>query len=239
MSANKPIPSRLAKKQQSKLAKQTVLIILLILGLIILFLFFILPNIVKVAFNVLDGDVITTSSDTIPPQTPILNAPVEATYSGTIKLSGFGEAKSEVVLVLNGEELEKKAIADDGTFELEATLTEGDNTITTYAIDEAKNESLSSKKYNIALDTEAPKIEIESPENNAQITLRKNQITEVKGTTEPNSKVYIGNRLSFVDSEGKFSGTYSLNEGENKILVKVIDKAENTSELELTVNFAY
>lgn len=239
MSATKPISSRIAKKQQKKLAQQTALIIFLILILILGFLFLILPNIVRVAFNVLDGDVITNSTDDIPPQTPILNAPVEATYSATIKLSGFGEAKSEVVLVLNGNEAEKQIIDDDGTFELETQLTEGENTIATYAIDKAKNESLSSKKYYITLDTQVPSIEIETPENNSRITLRKNQITTVKGTAEPNSKVYIENRLSFADSEGNFSGTYSLTEGDNKITVKAVDKAGNTSELELLVNFAY
>ena len=239
MPANKPVSSRLAKKQQKKLAQQTIIIIFIIFALILGFLFLVLPNIVRVAFNVLDGDVITNSSDNIPPQVPILNAPVEATHSGTINLSGFGEAKSEIILILNGEETETKTISDEGEFSFDATLTEGENTITTYAIDEAKNESLTSRKFNITLDTEVPTIEIETPENDSRITLRKNQITSVKGITEPNAKVYIGERLSFANSDGNFAGTYSLKEGENKISIRAIDKAGNQSELELTINFAY
>lgn len=239
MPSNKPVSSRLAKKQQKKLAQQTILIIFIIFALILGFLFLVLPNIVRVAFNVLDGDVITNSSDNIPPQVPILNAPVEATHSGSINLSGFGEAKSEVILVLNGEEAEKKIISDEGEFSFEAILTEGENTITTYAIDEAQNESLTSRKYKIILDTQAPTIEIETPENDSRITLRKNQITSVKGITEPNAKVYIGGRLSFANSEGNFAGTFSLKEGENKIQIRSVDKAGNQSELELTINFAY
>lgn len=239
MPVYKPVSSRLAKKQQKKLAQQTVLIIFIIFALILGFLFLVLPNIVRVAFNVLDGDVITNSSDNIPPQIPILNAPVEATHSGSINLSGFGEAKSEVILVLNGEEVEKKTISDEGEFSFDVTLTEGENTITTYAIDEAQNESFTSRKYNIILDTQSPTIEIETPENDSRITLRKNQITAVKGTTEPNAKVYIGGRLSFANSEGNFAGTYSLTEGDNKILIRSVDKAGNQSELELTINFAY
>jgi large repetitive protein len=239
MPTNKPISSRLAKKQQRKLAQQTALIIFLILALILGFLFLILPNIVRVAFNVLDGDVITNSSDDIPPQIPILDAPVEATYSGTIKLTGFGEAKSKIVLVLNGNESDEQTISDEGTFELSADLTEGENSLTTYAIDEAKNESLTSRKYAVTLDTETPTIEIEEPENESRITLRKNQITTVKGLTEPNAKVYIGGRLSFANSDGNFAGTYSLTEGDNKIPVRAVDKAGNELELELTINFAY
>ncbi|MDH5533857.1 MAG: hypothetical protein OEX81_05550 [Candidatus Pacebacteria bacterium] len=239
MPTNKPVSSRLAKKQQKKLAQQTALIIFVTIVLILGFLFLVLPNIVRVAFNVLDGDVITNSSDNIPPQVPILNAPVEATHSASIKISGFGEAKSEVILVLNGEEVEKKTISDEGEFSFETSLTEGENTITTYAIDESQNESLTSRKYNIILDTESPTIEIETPEDGSSITLRKNQITSVKGITEPNAKVYIGGRLSFANSEGNFAGTYSLIEGENKISIRSVDKAGNQSELELTVNFAY
>ncbi|NCN87464.1 MAG: hypothetical protein GW941_01060 [Candidatus Pacebacteria bacterium] len=239
MKTSKPISSRLAKKEHRKLAQQTAIIIFVILALILGFLFLILPNIVRVAFNVLDGDVITNSSDDIPPQVPILDAPVEATYSGTIKLTGYGEAKSEVILVLNGDEADKKIITDEGTFELDAELTEGENSITTYSVDEAKNESLTSKKYSITLDKELPTIQIEEPENESTITLRKNQITTIKGLTEPNARVFISGRLSVANSEGNFTGTYSLQEGENKILIKAIDKAGNESESELTVNFAY
>jgi bacillopeptidase F len=239
MQTNRPISSRLAKKQQRKLAQQTAVIIFVILTLILGFLFLILPNIVRVAFNVIDGDVITNSTDDIPPQVPILDAPVEATNSGTIKISGYGEAKSEVILVLNGEESDKKMISDEGTFELEAELTEGENSITTYSVDEAKNESLASRKYSIILDTENPTIEIEEPENESRITLRKNQVTTVRGTTEANARVFIGGRLSFANSEGNFAGTYSLEEGDNKIIIKAVDKAGNESEIELTVNFAY
>lgn len=239
MKNSKHISSRLAKKQQRKLAKQTAIIIFITLALIIGFLFLVLPNIVRVAFNVLDGDVITQATDDIPPQVPILDAPVEATYSGTIKITGYGEAESEIILVLNGNESDKQIISEQGTFELNAELTEGENSITTYSVDEAKNESLTSKKYSVVLDTENPTIEISEPENGSTITLRKNQITTIKGITEPNAKIFINGRLSYADSEGNFSGTYTLEEGENKVLVKAVDKAENESETELTLNFAY
>lgn len=231
--------SRLAKKQQRKMAQQTAIILFLILALILGFLFFILPNIVRVAFNVLDGDVVTENSDTIPPQIPILEAPVEATFSGTVKLKGYGEPKSTIKLVLNGEESDEQTVSDEGDFELTAELTEGENSITAYAIDEAENESLTSKKYTVILDTENPTIEIEEPVDGSRITLRKNRITTVKGVTEPNAKVFIGGRLSFANSEGSFAGTYSLQEGDNEIEIRAIDKAGNETTQKLTVNFAY
>lgn len=239
MTYEKPVTSRLAKKEQKKLITQTALMFGLVVVLILGFLFFVLPNIVRVAFNVLDSDPIAKSEDTIPPQVPILAAPVEATYSAQVNLSGYGEAKSEIILVLNGNEADKKTIADDGTFSFDVTLTEGENSLTTFSRDIAQNESALSKKYTVILDVTAPTIEIESPKDGDRITLRKNQITTIKGKTEPKARVFIDSRLVLADAEGNFQGSYNLQEGDNKIVIKATDAADNQTEKELTVNFAY
>lgn len=239
MTYEKPVTSRLAKKEQKKLITQTALMFGLVVVLILGFLFFVLPNIVRVAFNVLDSDPIAKSEDTIPPQVPILAAPVEATYSAQVNLSGYGEAKSEIILVLNGNEADKKNIADDGTFSFDVTLTEGENSLATFSRDAAQNESVLSKKYTVVLDVTAPTIEIESPKDGDRITLRKNQITTIKGKTEPKARVFIDSRLVLADAEGNFQGSYNLQEGDNKIVIKATDAAGNQTEKELTVNFAY
>lgn len=239
MSYEKPVTSRLAKKEQKKLITQTALMFGLVVFLILAFLFFVLPNIVRVAFNVLDSDPIAKSEDTIPPQVPILSAPVEATHSAQISLSGYGEAKSEVILVLNGNEADKKTIADDGTFSFDVTLTEGENSLATFSKDAAQNESVLSKKFTVIMDATAPTIEIESPKDGDRITLRKNQITTIKGKTEPKARVFIDSRLVLADAEGNFQGSYNLQEGDNKIIIKATDAAGNQSEKELVINFAY
>lgn len=239
MPNDKPVPSRLAKKEQKKLMTQTALTLSLVVVIILVFLFFVLPNIVRVAFNVLDADPIAKSEDILPPQVPILEAPVEATFSSQIKLSGYGEAKSEIILIVNGNEADKKMIAEDGTFSFDVNLTDGENTITTFSKDEAQNESSTSKKFVIILDTTTPTIEIESPQDGERITLRKNQITTIKGKTEPRAKVFIDSRLVLADQEGNFQGSYNLQEGDNKIIIRAIDLAGNQSESALLINFAY
>jgi len=239
MTYEKPVTSRLAKKEQKNLITQTALMFGLVVFLILAFLFFVLPNIVRIAFNVLDSDPIAKSEDTIPPQVPILSAPVEATYSAQVSLSGYGEAKSEIILVLNGNEADKKTIADDGTFSFDVTLTEGENSLATFSKDTAQNESVLSKKYTVVLDVTTPTIEIESPKDGDRITLRKNQITTIKGKTEPKARVFIDSRLVLADAEGNFQGSYNLQEGDNKIIIKATDAAGNQTEKELTVNFAY
>lgn len=239
MSYEKPVTSRLAKKEQRKLMTQTALTIGLVVIIILAFLFLVLPNIVRIAFNVLDSDPIAQSQDDLPPQVPILEAPVEATHTAQIKLNGFGEAQSEVVLVVNGNEAETKKIAEDGTFSFDVNLTDGENNISTFSRDEAKNESTSSKSYLVLLDSTAPTISVESPQDGERITLRKNQIATIKGVTEPKAKVFIESRLITADFEGKFQGSYNLQEGDNKIKIRAIDLAGNQGELELTVNFSY
>jgi uncharacterized protein YfaP (DUF2135 family) len=239
MKRRQPITPRLAKKEQKKLARQTALIFIFTLFLLGGFIFFVLPNVVRVAFNVLDSDPIAGLGDTVPPQIPILSAPVNATHSAEIKISGFGEAGSEVVLVLSGEEADKQQIDEEGKFEFMVELTEGENSIATYAIDEAKNESIASKSYSVLLDSEAPTLEIESPEAGSTITLRKNQLTTIKGKTESKAKVYVGGKLTFADFEGAFSTTYNLSEGENKIEIEARDSAGNMTKQELVVNFSY
>lgn len=239
MSYEKPVTSRLAKKEQRKLMTQTALTIGLIVIIILAFLFLVLPNIVRIAFNVLDSDPIVQSQDSLPPQVPILEAPVEATHTAQIKLSGFGEAKSDVVLVVNGNEAETKKITDDGTFSFDVNLTDGENNISAFSRDEAKNESTNSKSYTVLLDTTTPTIGVESPLDGERITLRKNQIVTIKGVTEPKARVFIDSRLVSADFEGKFQGTYNLQEGDNKIKIKAIDQAGNQGEIELTLNFSY
>lgn len=239
MSYQPSVPSRLAKKEQRKLVTQTAVTFALVVVLILAFLFLVLPNIVRVAFNVLDADPVAKSEDTIPPQVPILSAPPEATFSAQVVLSGYGEAKSEIILVLNGTNSETKTIGDDGTFSFNVTLTPGENTVTTFSRDEADNESSPSKKFVIVSDTEIPTITIESPKDGERITLRKNQIVTIKGLTEPRARVFLDSRLVLADSAGNFTGTYTLQEGDNKIKIRSIDPAGNQGEIELTLNFAY
>lgn len=239
MNRRQPLTPRLARKEQKRLARQTALIFIFTLLLVGGFVFFALPNVVRVAFNVLDSDPVSELEDIIPPQIPILSAPVTATHSAQIKISGFGEANSKVVLVLSGEEVDEQQIDEEGQFEFIVELTEGENSIATYAVDEAQNESIVSKRYFVLLDSQAPTLEIESPEADSTITLRKNQLTTIVGKTEPGAKVYVGGKLTFAGENGSFSTTYNLSEGENKIEIKAQDSAGNTTQQELVVNFAY
>lgn len=232
--------SRISRKQQQKMVRQTALIIVLAVSLLASFIFFIMPQFIRLADGLLNGSGgLIESQDEVPPQTPILSAPVAATNSAELPVSGVGEAKSQVVLVLNGERLEDVEINDKGEFKFTVPLTEGENALAVFGVDEAGNESVQTREYTVQLDTEAPGIEIESPTDGTEIELRKNQITTIKGFTEPKSKVFINDRLVYAKADGSFTMSLNLEEGENKLIFKVEDRGGNVSEKEITVKFRF
>lgn len=235
----KRVSSRLARKEQKKLSRQTFGVVVLSVVILLFFIFVLLPGGVKLFFSFLDSNTGLEETDTLPPQVPILSSPVEATFSASVKLTGFAEPKSKVVVVANGEKDGEIDVADDGDFEYNLALTEGQNEFTLYSKDEAENESAMTKNYSILFDKDIPTIDIESPENGVQIEAKKNQNIEVKGKTEAGAKMYLNDRLVFVKGDGSFSSNYLLSEGENILTFLVVDKAGNTSKTELKVHFRY
>lgn len=231
--------SRLTKHQQRKLVKQTFLIALAAIIILVSFVVFIVPGLVQLAGNALNESGVTENQDQVPPQTPILSAPPAATNSAKLSINGFGEAGAEAVLILDLEEVGRTEINEEGQFEFDLPLNEGENELVVYSIDQAENESRQTRNYLITLDTEAPSIELEQPQDGESFELRKNQLIEIKGKTEPNSRVFINERLVYANDEGSFSTRFQLSEGENKIKFRVIDQAGNVSEKEMTVNFRF
>jgi hypothetical protein len=232
--------SRISKKQQQKMVRQTVLIVITAISLLAAFIFVIMPQFIRLADSFFNGsEGVVESQDQVPPQTPILAAPVSATNSASLPISGVGEAGSQVVLVVNGERLADVKIDDLGEFEFSVQLTEGENALAVFSVDEAGNESVETREYRVELDMLAPEIELESPQDGDNIDLRKNQITTIKGMTEPKAKVFINDRLVYARADGGFSMSFKLEEGENKLKFKVEDKGGNVSEKEITVKFRF
>jgi hypothetical protein len=231
------VTSRLAQKEQKRLMKQTLIISGAAILVLLAFVFIILPQVIRLAANMLDGTSIGEPSDTVPPQAPIISAPVSATYSATLVVHGVGEPEAQAVVVVNSQEVGRTPIDTAGDFSLDVPLSEGENTLAFYSIDKAENESVKTQNYVVTLDTEAPSIAVEQPLAGQTIELRKNQTTEIKGSTEPHAQVFINDRLVYANAAGAFSLKYQLVEGENKLNIRAVDKAGNESNTELTVAF--
>lgn len=231
------VSSRRAKTESKKMFRQTILMMIASIAIIIIFLFLVLPTLLKFVSGQ-GGDTIFSGEDTIAPQTPIISAPVSATNSAKLTINGYGEKDATVYLILNGSErADSKVEEEDGKFEISVDLDNGENKVKLYAEDDSQNQSENTREYSVVFDNIAPTLELESPTDGQQIELRKNQVTTIKGMTEANAKVAINGRVTRADSEGSFSTTYQLQEGDNKLQFVITDDAGNSTEQEITVKF--
>lgn len=231
------VSSRLAKHEQQKMLRQTLTygVGAVILGLT--FIFIILPYSIRFITGVTNGDQIPTEDDSLPPQVPILSAPPVATTSATIAVTGYGQAQTDVILVVNGSQQDSKPVADDGTFSFEAQLSEGENTIAAFSKSKSEKESELSQAYTVVMDTQPPTLEIAQPTDGQSIELRRNQNTTISGKTDPGSTVTVNGRMIYAQTDGSFSSQYQLNEGENTLDFIAIDKAGNETKKSLKVTF--
>lgn len=178
-----------------------------------------------------------SNNDILPPQPPVLAALPEATNSGKLKIEGYTEAGAELSVWLN-DGLETTDEADDeGNFIIWIDLEEGDNEIAIKAKDEAGNESYSSSET-VVWDKEPLEMEVDNPQDGTEYFGQQSQTIEVSGlVNKAEARVTINGLYTSVDSEGKFSHSLRLNEGENKIEVKAIDPAGNEGVINLTVQY--
>lgn len=235
MEAKKPVSSRLIKQEGKKLVRQTIVFIGAAIVLILLFIFVVLPLFIRFVNSVLGTNPIA-EDETVFLQSPVISAPVEATKSAQLKITGYSTPEHQVVLVLNGQEHARTSVAGDGAFSSEIKLREGENSLTSYSIDKKDNESKTGQTFTIILDTEIPNLEIEKPSEGEKIDSRDAVVT-VEGKAEGASRVFINDRVVFPESSGAFRTQHSLTEGKNEIKVKAVDEAGNENEQIITVEY--
>lgn len=233
--------SRLTKIEEKKSIKQAVLFSFLSFVLMAALFLYGIPSLIK--FIVFLGDLKSTdikpvSEDQLAPTTPVIQPLPEATSSANIKIKGYTEQGATVKLVIGGIDIEEVISDKDGQFIFDnIKLKLGANEIQTKAIDSAGNESQTSSVVTIIYDNQPPELEITKPEDGQKFFDNEREIT-VEGKTEESITVYVNNRFTSSNSDGNFSKTIGLNEGENDIIVKAIDRAGNKTEKQIKVNYS-
>ncbi|MEX0895984.1 MAG: hypothetical protein WDZ94_03525 [Patescibacteria group bacterium] len=227
------VTSRLVRSERRKMTKQIFWFGSLTVVLILVFLFVVLPLFIRFVNSVLDTNPIADDQSQILLQAPVLAAPVEATNSAQLRLNGRVPGEMTVYVLVNTQEQEQTAASEDGAFETSVTLSEGQNSIVIYARDDKGTETRNSREYIVTLDTDAPEIELTSPEDEQEFDI--DNPVEFAGNTDPEARVYVDSRVVFPRSDGSFSYTYRLSEGEHTILIEAIDPAGNQSEIERTI----
>jgi bacillopeptidase F len=231
------INSRLERVRSRKAGKQGVIYLVLAAILIVATILWGLPAIAKITGLLIKTDKNPLVVDEQRPTPPIFSDIPEATYSGQVRIAGFAQPGLDVILFINGAEYDRKLVSESGTFNFEkVVLTEGDNTSYAYTSTQKDLRSEQSKTYVIVLDSTKPTVTLDSPKEGEVFRGQGQRITSFSGNvSELGSKVFIGERMVIVSSDGKFTLPYQLVEGDQEIQIRAMDKAgnENQSSIKL------
>lgn len=205
--------------------------LVLALMLVVAMIIWGLPMIANLAGYLIRSDGDSSIVNELRPTPPIFSDVPEATFSATVSVSGFAQPGVDVILYLNGAEVDRKLTSDSGTFEFnELTMAAGENTIYAYASSSRETLSEQSRTYVIKLDATKPTVTLDSPADGAVFRGQSQRIvTFAGGVNESGSKVYIGERMVIVQADGKFSLPYQLVEGDQELQIRAVDKAGNES----------
>jgi hypothetical protein len=184
----------------------------------------------------LKGNNNISSSDITPPPPPkFKNFPLYSNQQN-FGLYGNSESGATVKLVFNG--VSQESLVDNaGQFSFNVTLQDGINTFAATTMDQSGNQSQKTEDYQITYDKKVPDLEISSPSDNSNFFGSNQRQITIQGTTETESAVTVNDRIISVDESGFFQYTTTLNEGVNTFNIKSSDRAGNTTEKSLTLNF--
>lgn len=230
--SSRRVSTRRAKMAEKKARRNIVVAIILAVILMGIFLFVIMPIVFEVAINFArnnhTGDGILTS-DTIPPQKPAFQPPEEFTNEEKLTINGFTEPAAKVELIVDSLVFSETVADEQGAFSFEESLEAGEHQVQVKAMDDSKNESVSSS-YPVTVDVTAPSLNISNPQDETTYTLRSEKVLTIEGAASEKGTVYVNGSLVFTDEDGNFTSSYSLGDGDNEIEIVAEDQAGNKSE---------
>lgn len=236
-----PKRSRLNKSFQRKSRNTFILSVLAIVLILIALLKFGLPLISDASFlfgkatNLTKNEEIDKKIEVVFVPIPNLDELPSATKEKTVIVSGNSISGLTILLFLNGKKIEEIKTSENGDFEKEITLSEGENIIKAKAVKE-NSESDFSNSISIAVKNKGPELSIDSPSDGAQIS--GSNPVEIKGKTDPDSSVLVNDFQAISNSNGDWSYFLTLKGGENEIKAISTDLAGNKTEKIIRVNYA-
>ncbi len=221
--------SRLERIRSRRAGKQGVWYLIIALILVVVTIFWGLPALARLAGNLITTDNNPTQKYELKPTPPIISDIPEATNSGTVSINGYAQPGIDVALYLNGAEIGRKLTSESGTFSFSnVPITSGDNEVYAYTTTPQGLMSEKSKQYIIVLDSDKPTVTLDSPKDgDVRRGSTERIVNFVGGVNEEGAKVYIGERMAILSSEGTFDLPYQLIEGDQEIMVKAVDTAGN------------
>ncbi len=172
---------------------------------------------------------------TVAPTTPVFVETLTATSSANAKISGVADEKETLEIFQNGRSLGTTVTSADGTFTEDVALERGDNIFVAQAVNDAGQKSALSKPYNLRFLSGNPKLDVSSPKDGDTV---KSTPVAISGQTDPGDFVTVNDRLAIVSSNGSFSYSFDLSNGDNKVKIVSSDPAGNSSTKEMTVKYS-
>ena len=233
--------SRLTRRTGKRYARQSALFTVLTILLLIALLFWGIPSLIKLSIFLSDlrsSAQPISGEDTIAPPPPVIQPVAGATSSAAIRVEGFAEEGSTVVLSINNKDAYETLAESDGEFLFDnVRLNIGENRIVARAIDIAGNESRLSSVLSVLYDSDAPDLVVESPVDGSSYFGPREQNIRVNGSSEPGAMVRVNGSFVILSLKGTFTYTVPLEVGENTITVVAQDKAGNETVETRTVTF--
>jgi flagellar hook assembly protein FlgD len=188
-------------------------------------------NVIQVTATDPAGNVATVAREVIlvtkPPEVVIDN-PVNGYWTNENLLNISGVVPAGASLKVNGQEA---TVNEDGTFEREVILQEGDNIVSVAATDDVGN--VSSKDIIIHRKTTPPDLSVNVEEGQ----IFQQEEVQIIGKTNPGATVLVGGQKVDVSSLGEFQATVRLLQGDNLLGVVTQDQAGNTTRLQRRLRF--
>jgi bacillopeptidase F len=198
-----------------------------------------LPFLVK--FSIFLGEAKSKNGDVVaekvlPPMTPRLILPFEATNSAQITITGVSDPGVTVQLLKNDVAVQKTTVAEDGSFVFTAVdLDKGTNSFNAIAVADKGGNSEETKPLVVLYDDQLPDLALENPKTDIS-TIDKSSI-DILGTTEKGASVIVNNQVAMVDDSGKFKIRIQLSMGKNEVIITAEDTAGNVTKKTLNITY--
>ncbi len=174
--------------------------------------------------NTLEREIVLVTE---PPEITV-SEPINDEWTNESIVNVAGAVPAGASLKVNGQEA---TVAEDGTFQREVILQEGDNILRIEATDDVGN--VATQELILHRKTTPPGLEL-NVEDNA--VFQQSEV-QLNGKTEPGAVVTVAGQAVTVSPLGEFQTTVNLVDGQNLLDVVAQDQAGNVTRLQRRLNF--